>query len=33
VGSLWIGLVAQKPQPQLSARTLNRARRMGMDLA
>jgi putative NADPH-quinone reductase len=33
VGNLWIGLVAQKPQPQLSARTLNRARRMGMELA
>jgi multimeric flavodoxin WrbA len=33
VGSLWIGLVAQKPHPQLSARTLKRARRMGMELA
>jgi putative NADPH-quinone reductase len=33
MGSLWIGLIAQKPQPQLSARTLNRARRMGMELA
>ncbi len=33
VGSLWIGLIAQKPQPQLSTRTLKRARRMGMKLA
>jgi hypothetical protein len=33
VGSLWIGLVAQKPQPQLSARTLKRARRIGGKLA
>jgi putative NADPH-quinone reductase len=32
VGSLWIGLIAQKPQPQLPARTLNRARRMGLEL-
>jgi len=33
VGSLWIGLVSQEPQPQLSARTLKRARRMGWKLA
>jgi hypothetical protein len=33
VGRLWIGLIAQKPQPQLSARTLQQARRMGMKLA
>lgn len=33
VGRLWIGLVAQTPHPQLSARTLNRARRMGWKLA
>jgi putative NADPH-quinone reductase len=33
VGSLWIGLVSQTPHPQLSARTLNRARRLGMGLA
>jgi hypothetical protein len=33
VGSLWIGLVSQEPHPRLSARILNRARRMGMKLA
>ena len=33
VGSLWIGLAAQEPHPRLSARVLNRARRMGMKLA
>lgn len=33
VGKLWIGLVAGKPQPTLSARTLERARRLGMKLA
>jgi hypothetical protein len=33
VGSLWIGLVSQKPHPRLSARTLNRARHLGMKLA
>jgi FMN-dependent NADH-azoreductase len=33
VGNLWIGLVSQEPQPQLSARTLKRARRMGWKLA
>jgi len=33
VGSLWIGLVAGEPHPRLSARTLKRARRMGMKLA
>jgi multimeric flavodoxin WrbA len=33
VGSLWIGLVSQEPHPQLSARTLNRARHLGMKLA
>jgi putative NADPH-quinone reductase len=33
VGSLWIGLVSQKPHPQLSAHTLDRARRMGWKLA
>jgi hypothetical protein len=33
VGSLWIGLVSQEPHPQISARTLNQARRMGWKLA
>ena len=33
VGKLWIGLVAGEPQPALSARTLERARQMGMKLA
>jgi hypothetical protein len=33
VGSLWIGLVAGEPHHPLSARTLERARRMGWKLA
>ncbi len=33
VGQLWIGLAAGKPQPTLPARTLKRARRLGMLLA
>jgi putative NADPH-quinone reductase len=33
VGRLWIGLTAGTPQPALSARTVERARRMGMKLA
>ena len=33
IGTLWIGLVANEPQPHLSTRTLNRARRMGWKLA
>jgi NAD(P)H-dependent FMN reductase len=33
VGSLWIGLAAHEPHPKLSARTLKRARLMGMKLA
>jgi NAD(P)H-dependent FMN reductase len=33
VGSLWIGLAAQEPHPPLSARTLGKARRLGMKLA
>jgi multimeric flavodoxin WrbA len=33
VGSLWIGLASQEPQPRLSARILNRARHLGMKLA
>jgi putative NADPH-quinone reductase len=33
VGTLWIGLAAGEPHHQLSARTLRRARRMGMKLA
>ncbi len=33
VGKLWIGLTAGEPQPALSARTLERARQMGMKLA
>jgi multimeric flavodoxin WrbA len=33
VGKLWIGLTAGEPQPALSARTLERARQLGMKLA
>jgi len=33
VGKLWIGLVAGEPKPVLSARTLERARQLGMKLA
>lgn len=33
VGNLWIGLVAGDLHPRLSARTLDRARRLGMRLA
>ncbi len=33
VGNLWIGLTAGEPQPALSARTLERARQLGMKLA
>jgi multimeric flavodoxin WrbA len=33
VGNMWIGLVAGEPQPVLPARTLERARRLGMRLA
>jgi len=33
VGRLWIGLTAGEPQPELSVRTLERARQMGMKLA
>jgi putative NADPH-quinone reductase len=33
VGKLWIGLTAGEPQPKLSARTLKRARQLGMKLA
>ena len=33
VGRLWIGLTADKPRPMLSARTIERARSMGMKLA
>jgi putative NADPH-quinone reductase len=33
VGKLWVGLAAGKPRHTLSARTLERARRLGMKLA
>ena len=33
VGELWVGLVAGKPRPTLSTRTMERARRLGMKLA
>jgi multimeric flavodoxin WrbA len=33
VGSLWIGLASGEPHPTLSARTLDKARRLGMKLA
>ncbi len=33
VGKLWIGLVSHEPLPVLGARTLERARQMGMKLA
>lgn len=33
VGKLWIGLVAQEQHPTLSARTIERARQLGMKLA
>ncbi len=33
VGKLWVGLAAGKARPALSARTLERARRLGMKLA
>jgi multimeric flavodoxin WrbA len=33
VGSLWIGLASGEPYPALSARTIGKARRMGMKLA
>lgn len=33
VGKLWIGLAASEPQPALSARNMERARRLGMKLA
>ncbi len=33
VGKLWIGLVSREEHPSLSARTIERARRMGMKLA
>jgi multimeric flavodoxin WrbA len=33
VGKLWVGLAADKPQTTLSARTMERARRLGMKLA
>jgi NAD(P)H-dependent FMN reductase len=33
VGSLWIGLASGEPHPLLSARTLDKARRLGMKLA
>jgi multimeric flavodoxin WrbA len=33
VGKLWVGLAADKPHPTLSARTMERARQLGMKLA
>ncbi len=33
VGSLWVGLIAGKPQPTVSPRILRKARRLGMKLA
>jgi hypothetical protein len=33
VGKLWVGLVSGEERPALSARTIERARRLGMKLA